>query len=555
MKKLLTLLLTATAPFLTVNAQQGMGVGNNNPLEMLDVTGAIKVGTDINNGAGTPAGGSGTIRFRSGQFEGWNGSAWVAFGGGTLSGSGTTNYIPKWTGSTALGNSLLYDNGTNVGIGNTSPGAKLEVAGQVKITGGTPGLNKVLRSDAAGLATWEPVPAGTALQDADADTKVQVEESADEDKIRFDTFGAERMIIDNTGNVGIGTTSPDRLLNLESPTGAQMLFTRNDNNTNDGEMMGEILFDNNDDTAPSSVDAAVVIRGIASQDQGNSNKGGHLSFLTKNKSAGNVNATERMRLTADGRLGIGTSSPIAPLHVETSNSASYGNFTFYSNTGVGGPCCGGSVNQVSIHANGRVMASEFDAYSDARIKNVIGVSNGGSDLQNLLKLEITDYNMKDKSKDVKPYKKVIAQQVEQVYPQAVSTITDVVPDIYSVASIKHGYVALPANVTVGEKVKLIFESGVELATVVSVDQAGFKVDIDRSGDVFVYGREVSDFRTVDYEAISMLNVSATQELYRMILDLNKQNGELKSEVNGLKAMAEEIEKLKQWTNFEQQTNK
>jgi hypothetical protein len=201
------------------------------------------------------------------------------------------------------------------------------------------------------------------------------------------------------------------------------------------------------------------------------------------------------------------------------------------------------------------MASEFDAFSDARIKNVIGVSNGGSDLQNLLKLEITDYSMKDKAKDVKPYKKVIAQQVEKVYPQAVSTITDVVPDIYSVASIKHGYVALPTNVTVGEKVKLIFESGVELATVVSVDQTGFKVDIDRSGDVFVYGREVSDFRTVDYEAISMLNVSATQELYRMIIELNKQNGELKSEVNGLKAMAEEIEKLKQWTNFEQQTNK
>ena len=36
------------------------------------------------------------------------------------------------------------------------------------------------------------------------------------------------------------------------------------------------------------------------------------------------------------------------------------------------------------------------------------------------------------------------------------------------------------------------------------------------GEVFVYGREVDDFRTVDYEAISMLNVSATQELFKMI---------------------------------------
>ena len=43
----------------------------------------------------------------------------------------------------------------NVGIGTTNPGAKLEVAGQIKIAGGTPGLGKVLTSDAAGLASWQ----------------------------------------------------------------------------------------------------------------------------------------------------------------------------------------------------------------------------------------------------------------------------------------------------------------------------------------------------------------------------------------------------------------
>lgn len=54
------------------------------------------------------------------------------------------------------------------------------------------------------------------LQDADKDTKVQVEESADEDKIRFDTAGSERMIITNTGQVGIGTSSPDHTLHINS---------------------------------------------------------------------------------------------------------------------------------------------------------------------------------------------------------------------------------------------------------------------------------------------------------------------------------------------------
>ena len=43
----------------------------------------------------------------------------------------------------------------NVGIGTTTPTTKLEVAGQVKITGGTPGNGKVLTSDATGLATWD----------------------------------------------------------------------------------------------------------------------------------------------------------------------------------------------------------------------------------------------------------------------------------------------------------------------------------------------------------------------------------------------------------------
>lgn len=55
------------------------------------------------------------------------------------------------------------------------------------------------------------------LKDADGDTKIQIEESADEDKIRFDTAGAERMIITNAGAVGIGTSAPDNTLHVKSP--------------------------------------------------------------------------------------------------------------------------------------------------------------------------------------------------------------------------------------------------------------------------------------------------------------------------------------------------
>jgi len=72
----------------------------------------------------------------------------------------------------------------------------------------------------------------SALQDKDNDTKVQVEESADEDKIRFDTAGAERMIIDNSGNVGIRTASPATELHLN---GSLTFTERSSDPTNPAE--------------------------------------------------------------------------------------------------------------------------------------------------------------------------------------------------------------------------------------------------------------------------------------------------------------------------------
>ena len=61
----------------------------------------------------------------------------------------------------AIGGAALFVKGSdgNVGVGTTNPSAKLEVNGQVKITGGTPGVGKVLTSDADGLASWQDAPA------------------------------------------------------------------------------------------------------------------------------------------------------------------------------------------------------------------------------------------------------------------------------------------------------------------------------------------------------------------------------------------------------------
>jgi hypothetical protein len=44
-----------------------------------------------------------------------------------VTGTGTTNYLPKFTGGTTIGNSQIFDNGTNVGVGTTTASAKLQV--------------------------------------------------------------------------------------------------------------------------------------------------------------------------------------------------------------------------------------------------------------------------------------------------------------------------------------------------------------------------------------------------------------------------------------------
>jgi hypothetical protein len=93
----------------------------------------------------------------------------------------------------------------------------------------------------------------------------------------------------------------------------------------------------------------------------------------------------------------------------------------------------------------------------------------------------------------------------------------VVPDIYEKATIDDGWVSLATDLMVGDRVRLIGEKEEGIYKVLEVDEAGFRTAFHPATDkIFVFGREVKDFRTVDYEAIAMLNVSATQELAKKL---------------------------------------
>lgn len=63
----------------------------------------------------------------------FDGTKWACAAGG-VTGSGTTNYISKFTSTTALGSSIIFDDGSNVGIGTSSPSTKLQVLGTATAT-------------------------------------------------------------------------------------------------------------------------------------------------------------------------------------------------------------------------------------------------------------------------------------------------------------------------------------------------------------------------------------------------------------------------------------
>lgn len=144
------------------------------------------------------------------------------------------------------------------------------------------------------------------------------------------------------GNVGIGTTTPDANLNVGNANGATVYLTREDNTTAVNDVLGSLLFDSTDDTGPSTTDASTGIRAYAAESHGNSNKGGYLTFFTKPTGTGMAGAaSERLRIAANGNVGVGTTAPASIFHITTTQT---GNVLKLHNTSL---------------ANGSLVGHEF----------------------------------------------------------------------------------------------------------------------------------------------------------------------------------------------------
>jgi len=185
-----------------------------------------------------------------------------------------------------------------------------------------------------------------------------------------------------------------------------------------------------------------------------------------------------------------------------------------------------------------IVAPVFRTFSDQRIKKDFEASNAALDLETLLKIEVTDYRHKDVISYGNEHRKgLIAQQIKSVFPEAISLVKGYIPNIYHYSSNieLHGEKTMitleePHGLSIGDKVKIMADGGVEELIVDQVNDAfSFAVEpkeIQMKENVFVYGKEVGDLHSVDYDRVFTLAVSATQELARKVEALEKENAAL-----------------------------
>jgi hypothetical protein len=182
--------------------------------------------------------------------------------------SGTANYITKFTDETTIGNSVIYENDGNVGIGTESPQKLLDI-----FSSSYTNLGIRLSTGLLGGTSWE-------IDNDQADFKII-------ENIALPGYPKTRLILQSgTGNIGIGTTSPNRQLTIYADSSAFQ-------NVKDGTH--ELLM---------GVDGFGGIVSVYTD---------HDLIFRAGKNS------EKMRIKAGGNVGIGTNSPKQKLDVSQGN--------------------------------------------------------------------------------------------------------------------------------------------------------------------------------------------------------------------------------------------
>ncbi len=264
--------------------------------------------------------------------------------------------------SVAQSNALILGNAADVGIGTSSPSAKLDVVGTFRLDDGTQAAGYVLTSDATGNASWQAAGGGASskIEDANANTSINVEASPDQDVIHFNLGGnsgyptneyftmiGPRLEVINSGNsvfIGENAGANDDISVKSNVAIGTMALNANitgSNNIAIGASTLTLATGGGNNTAIGHLSGTATTTGISNTfygyNSGNGNTTGGFNTVV-GSAAGNINATGSNNVligyNAETSVdGLTNASAIgANASVATSNSLILGN---NANVGIG----------------------------------------------------------------------------------------------------------------------------------------------------------------------------------------------------------------------------
>ncbi len=231
-----------TSPQITGQSSFGIFMGDQNGYDLTDNNRFALVGGDFLIDDDGTAGSQGCFRYTEGTGLEFSDDCTTFIALNSISGTpGGNNTQVQYNDNGAFGGDagLTYDDINNV----LTVGSAVVITGQTGAAPAFADLNDLDNVNAASPTDGDCITYDdsssiwvsascvssfipTSIADADGDTQIQVEESADDDTIRFDTAGTERMVIDNSGNVGIGISTPGSPLEVQSTSVGEVSFMR-----------------------------------------------------------------------------------------------------------------------------------------------------------------------------------------------------------------------------------------------------------------------------------------------------------------------------------------